>query len=406
MDSMYEINRRRRSRSRSRTKQQENTFKSIPNLSLGPEYAEGLYSYNGLEANTDRMYRSLGYIPDTDTAQADIWTQQQEHIQQDDTWKRTSSKKRLGVEREEERDRKLWSKSSDHLECEAEAWRRYQPAPWAAGGLSESYQHNYVVKDHRDHLSLPYAGSHTLTRRQQAPAPPPVMVGGMRYKRDLIFSRWQERTFVLTNKYLKSFARNNIKLAGTTSLPHQPQAKPQVLWKVKLTDIENMDLTTKRGHLTIKLQVHGENCKVMLRSGQDTKTWFDMIMACCHQSVAGNIQSQYWEKQPMPPSRSESIQRWLLGRPPVAAGVNQAHSLQYQHLSNYQYDDSWVPDHQTFSMSTKTRTRSLSRPKTSMGSQIKSNKHKPESQDSGNSSLSSPTLPNSTKYSSQPHWLY
>ena len=39
-----------------------------------------------------------------------------------------------------------------------------------------------------------------------------------------------------------------------------------------------MDLTTKRGHLTIKLQVHGENCKVMLRSGQDTKTWFDMIM--------------------------------------------------------------------------------------------------------------------------------
>ena len=39
-----------------------------------------------------------------------------------------------------------------------------------------------------------------------------------------------------------------------------------------------MDLTTKRGHLTIKLQVHGENCKVMLRSGQETKTWFDMIM--------------------------------------------------------------------------------------------------------------------------------
>ena len=52
----------------------------------------------------------------------------------------------------------------------------------------------------------------------------------------------------------------------------------KVKFQVKLTDIENMDLTTKRGHLTIKLQVHGENCKVMLRSGQDTKTWFDMIM--------------------------------------------------------------------------------------------------------------------------------
>ena len=43
--------------------------------------------------------------------------------------------------------------------------------------------------------------------------------------------------------------------------------------------------------------------------------------ACCHQSVAGNIQSQYWEKQPMPPSRSESIQRWLLGRPPVGESL-------------------------------------------------------------------------------------
>ena len=96
-------------------------------------------------------------------------------------------------------------------------------------------------QDHREHFSLPYSSqaSHTLSRRSgtlgypaPAPAPPPVMIGVMRFKRDLIFGRWQERTFVLTNKYLKSFDRNHMKIAGTTSLPQQPQAKPQVLWKV------------------------------------------------------------------------------------------------------------------------------------------------------------------------------
>lgn len=405
MDSMYEINRRRRSRSRTKT-WEENTFKSIPNLSLGQDYNEGGYNLTGQETDPGRMYRSLGYIPDTDTAVGNVWTQQEQR-QCEDSWKRKSSKKRRG--RQEERDRKLWSKSTDHLENESDAWKRYHPGPGATGGASESYQHIQAVKDHQDHFSLPYA-SHTLSRPSgtlgyPVPAPPPVMIGVMRYKRDLIFGRWQERTFVLTNKYLKSFDRNHMKIAGATSLPQQPQAKPQVLWKIKLTDIENMDLTTKRGHLTIKLQVHGENCKVMLRSGQDTKTWFDMIMSCCNQSVASNIQSQYWENQPVPTSRSESIQRWLLGRPTVAAGVSQPQSLQYQHLSGYQhqYDDySWVPDHQTpTNLSTKSRTRSLSRPKTSMSSKNKSHKMKPESQDSGNSSLSTPTLPNSKKYASQ-----
>ena len=168
------------------------------------------------------------------------------------------------------------------------------------------------------------------------------------------------------------------------------------------------------------------------------------FQSCCNQSVASN--TQYWEHQPVPPSRSESIQRWLLGRPTVgesrdtmslefcnlyqcydilAAGVSQPQSLQYQHLSDYQYQDcSWVPDHQTLTnMSTKSRTSeafchsvrtkifilllgSLSRPKTSMSSKMKSHKLKPESQDSGNSSLSTPTLPNSKKYSSQSHLKY
>ena len=34
--------------------------------------------------------------------------------------------------------------------------------------------------------------------------------------------------------------------------------------QVKLSHIENMDLTTKRGHLTIKLLIHGDSQKVSL----------------------------------------------------------------------------------------------------------------------------------------------
>ena len=93
MDSMYEINRRRRSRSRTKT-WEENTFKSIPNLSLGQDYNEGGYNLTGQETDPGRMYRSLGYIPDTDTAVGNVWTQQEQR-QCEDSWKRKSSKKRL-----------------------------------------------------------------------------------------------------------------------------------------------------------------------------------------------------------------------------------------------------------------------------------------------------------------------
>ena len=48
--------------------------------------------------------------------------------------------------------------------------------------------------------------------------------------------------------------------------------------QVKLSNIENMDLTTKRGHLTIRLAIHKESHRVLLRSAQDTRVWFNMIM--------------------------------------------------------------------------------------------------------------------------------
>ena len=60
---------------------------------------------------------------------------------------------------------------------------------------------------------------------------------------------------------------------------------------------------------------------MLLRSGVDTRHWFNMIMTCCNQSVAQETMcartaaENYWDSQPPHPTRSESIQRWLLGRP-------------------------------------------------------------------------------------------
>ena len=45
-----------------------------------------------------------------------------------------------------------------------------------------------------------------------------------------------------------------------------------------------MDLVTRRGQLTIKLLVHGDGAKLLLRGApEDTRHWFNMIMGCCNQ---------------------------------------------------------------------------------------------------------------------------
>ena len=40
-----------------------------------------------------------------------------------------------------------------------------------------------------------------------------------------------------------------------------------------------------------------------------------LLQACCNQLAVSKAENNYWDTQPPPPTRSESIQRWLLGRP-------------------------------------------------------------------------------------------
>merc|ERR1711992_494741 len=98
-----------------------------------------------------------------------------------------------------------------------------------------------------------------------------------------------------------------------------------------LSNIENMDLTTKRGHLTIRLAVHKETHRVLLRSAQDTRIWFNMMMTCCNQVVARTLSKHYSGQNyhlPVTTARSEAIQSWLLGRPSLGQSST-SHSLSF-----------------------------------------------------------------------------
>ena len=52
-----------------------------------------------------------------------------------------------------------------------------------------------------------------------------------------------------------------------------------------------MDLTTKKGHLTIRLSIHKEKHRVLLRSAQDTRVWFNMIMVSSNRSLVFQLTS-------------------------------------------------------------------------------------------------------------------
>ena len=47
-----------------------------------------------------------------------------------------------------------------------------------------------------------------------------------------------------------------------------------------------MDLTTKKGHLTIRLSIHKESHRVLLRSAADTRIWFNMMMVSVVREVS------------------------------------------------------------------------------------------------------------------------
>ena len=102
-------------------------------------------------------------------------------------------------------------------------------------------------------------------------------------KKERIFSKWKERFFILTPNHLQGYAKCPIssKDLGSFLFKVVKASKNQKLCltaslQVQLSSIEKMDLTEKKGYLTISLAVHKEG-KILLRSSLGIREWFLVI---------------------------------------------------------------------------------------------------------------------------------
>lgn len=85
-----------------------------------------------------------------------------------------------------------------------------------------------------------------------------------------MFARWKERFFVLTKDYLQCFRKGSSpKLSEMGAFS----------FKIRLSDIESVELVDKRGYLTISMTLskEGNSGKILLRKTEGIRTWFQMI---------------------------------------------------------------------------------------------------------------------------------
>ena len=96
--------------------------------------------------------------------------------------------------------------------------------------------------------------------------PSTLKKGILWHQRDKLFSRWKERFFLLTRDYLQCFKKGTSRMTEMGAF----------MFKIKLSDVEMVDLVDKRGYLTISLLVNREG-KMLLRKPEGIREWFDMI---------------------------------------------------------------------------------------------------------------------------------
>lgn len=87
-------------------------------------------------------------------------------------------------------------------------------------------------------------------------------------QRDKLFSRWKERFFILTADYLHCFKRVTSRITEMGGF----------LFKLKLADIDEVDLIDKKGYLTVCLTMtkDGSN-RIYLRKPEGIRDWFQSI---------------------------------------------------------------------------------------------------------------------------------
>jgi len=92
-------------------------------------------------------------------------------------------------------------------------------------------------------------------------------------QRDKLFSRWKERYFILTKDFLQCFKKETSKITEMGGF----------IFKIKLSEVESVDLLDKRGYLTISINLPRE-AKVFLRKTEGIRDWYKSLKECIKES--------------------------------------------------------------------------------------------------------------------------
>jgi len=306
------------------TRHEERTYMSIQDQPMKPTKRE---KHSNLSINLmTRGPRSLGCIPSKSVSDLPSKYNQQKTGLVNES---NDFVKSRGRRTEESRDKKLWRRSTIGLGTEENA-RRVMENNY---GYYDNSQHikmhreielkspkqdrgnrnlpevtresqvdwwdNYgqVVRDSSyQPFSLPVTASKAQRNHEQVP----LLKGMLWQKKDRIFSRWKQRFFILTTKCLHCYEKCPKNTADISSL----------IFEVQLSSIEKMNLTEKKGYLTIALAVHKEG-KILLRSTVGIREWFHVITRCCKTTLEQTTE-QFWSGRQQ--RESEDVERWLLGR--------------------------------------------------------------------------------------------
>jgi hypothetical protein len=120
-----------------------------------------------------------------------------------------------------------------------------------------------------------------LVFQDDAVCPKPINKGLLWQQKDRFFSHWKERFFILTEDYLQCFKKENSRISEMGSFLFKvifnTQCKiHQLIFQLKLSDVEEVSLLTKKGYLTISVN-HIKDGRVFLRRHEGIKEWFSMI---------------------------------------------------------------------------------------------------------------------------------
>jgi len=132
-----------------------------------------------------------------------------------------------------------------------------------------------------------------------------LLKGVLWQQREKRFSRWKERFFILTNDYLQCFRRGSSKLSEMGSF----------IFRIRLCEIEEVDLVERRGYLTLRILVKNEPGRLLLRKTDGIRKWYQLIQETIDSSkqrrVSMKSSEQFWKRQH---TDSSAMENWVLAR--------------------------------------------------------------------------------------------